>query len=365
MIRTISKILHRRAWLGWSLAAVVLAACGRDEVKTYRVAKETDAPATGTPAAAESAQPTVAWTTPAGWEELPPGEMRVGSFSVKADGQKAEVSIIPLPGLAGGDLGNVNRWRGQVGLPAVKEEEMAPLAEKVEVAGESAQLFDQAGVNPTDNEKSRILAVIQRRDSVAWFYKMTGSDALVAQQKPAFIAFLKSIRFQTASEQPALPPSHPPIGGMGGGMGSGLVTAPADNVAKPDWKLPSGWKESTPGPMQLAKFVADGEGGAKAETSVAMIPGDGGGALANVNRWRKQIGLGPIEAADLEKQTSNLEVGATKAMVLDATSSDKAKRLIAASVPRGDGTWFYKLMGDEAVVAREKEAFLKFVQSAK
>ena len=353
-------MLHRPAWFCGLLAALFLVACGRDEIKTYRVAKESDAPATTAPGPKESVQPTVAWTTPTGWEELPPGEMRVASFSVKTNDQKADVSIIPLPGLAGGDLGNVNRWRGQVGLPAVQEEEMAKLAEKVEVAGESGQLFDQAGVSPSDNEKSRILAVIQRRDGVAWFYKMTGSDALVAQQKPAFVAFLKSIRFLAASEQPALPPSHPPIGGKG----SGKVAAPADNVAKPDWKVPAGWQESTPGPMQLAKFAA-GDGDAKAEASVAMIPGDGGGALANVNRWRRQLGLDPITATDLPKQTSSLELGTTQAMVLDATSADKSKRMIAASVPRGDSTWFYKLMGDAAAVAHEKEAFLKFVQSAK
>jgi len=31
----------------------------------------------------------------------------------------------------------------------------------------------------------------------------------------------------------------------------------------------------------------------------------------------------------------------------------------------GDQTWFYKLMGDEKIVAREKDAFTKFVQTAR
>ena len=38
--------------------------------------------------------------------------------------------------------------------------------------------------------------------------KLAGDDELVAQQKPAFIEFLKSLRFETAEAQPALPPSH-------------------------------------------------------------------------------------------------------------------------------------------------------------
>ena len=358
MIRYILKRFPRGTSVGWPLAAVFLTACSREEITTYRVAKESEPPPS-MEAPAAAAQPTLAWKLPTGWEEVPPGEMRLASFSVKKDGKQADVSIIPLPGLAGDDLSNVNRWRGQVGQPAVTQEELAKLAEKVEIAGQSGQLFEQAGQNPSANEKSRILAVIQRREGVAWFYKMIGDDTLVAQQKPAFIEFLKSVQFQAPTGQAALPPSHPPVGG------TAMQPPTAPSGDKPDWKVPAGWQEVAPGQMQLAKFVAAGDGGAKAETSVAMIPGDGGGPLANVNRWRKQIGLGPIEAGDLPKQTSTLDVGASKATVLDVTSSDKKKRLLAASVPRGNGTWFYKLMGDETVVAREKEAFLQFVKSAK
>ena len=45
------------------------------------------------------------------------------------------MSVIPLPGLAGSDLDNVNRWRGQVGLSAVSEAELAKLVQPVEIAG--------------------------------------------------------------------------------------------------------------------------------------------------------------------------------------------------------------------------------------
>lgn len=341
------------------VAVVCFTACNREDIHTYRIAKEQEPSAPMSAPADEPARPEATWKVPVGWEQTPPGEMRLASFSVKKDGQQADVSIIPLPGLAGNDLANVNRWRAQVGQPPVTEAELAKLAQPVEIAGQPAQLFEQAGQNPSETEKSRILAVIQRREGTAWFFKMTGSDALVARQKPVFLEFLKSIAFQAAETQPALPPSHPPIGGMT------LPPAPAASGDKPAWKVPAGWQEVAPGQMQLAKFVATGDGGAKAETSVAVIPGDGGGPLANVNRWRGQMGLSPVDAADLPKQTAEIQVGGAPALILDVTSNDKKKRLVVASVPRGDSTWFYKLMGDEAVVGREKEAFLQFVQSAK
>jgi hypothetical protein len=43
----------------------------------------------------------------------------------------------------------------------------------------------------------------------------------------------------------------------------------------------------------------------------------------------------------------------------------KAARLIGVVLPRNGQTWFYKLMGDPDLVAQQKDALIKFVQSAK
>jgi hypothetical protein len=41
-------------------------------------------------------------------------------------------------------------------------------------------------------------------------------------------------------------------------------------------------------------MVSDPDG--KAEVTVSAFPGDTGGLLANLNRWRGQIGLEPVQA---------------------------------------------------------------------
>jgi len=135
-----------------SLLFLPVAGCHRDEVKTYRVAKEqnpppqtapamptdspnpalppghpdiSSAPGATMPAMTGSAQPQLTWKTPEGWTEVPPGEMRVASFKIQGqNGKQAEVSVIPLPGLPGSDDANVNRWRGQVGLSAASPDEL-------------------------------------------------------------------------------------------------------------------------------------------------------------------------------------------------------------------------------------------------
>lgn len=207
---------------GWALLVLVaaLAGCGRDSAQVYEAAKEPAPPPPATmppghPATSATApSPALKYKVPAGWHEVAPGEMRAASFRVGGDpGKLADVSVIPLPGMAGSDLDNVNRWRGQVGLKRISQDDLAKLAEPVRMDGQPAQLYDQAGENPGSGEKTRILAAITRRDGTAWFFKMTGDDEWVAQQKPAFIEFLQSVVFTARGAQAPLPPSHPPIAG--------------------------------------------------------------------------------------------------------------------------------------------------------
>ncbi len=96
-----------------------------------------------------------------------------------------------------------------------------------------------------------------------------------------------------------------------------------------------------------------------------MSAGDGGGLAANVNRWRGQLGLPPIT----EVLTTSIEIAGGKAEVVDMSGTDaktgQPSRLVGAIVPQTGQTWFYKLMGAGAVVERENDAFIKFVQSVK
>ena len=208
---------------GWAVALLslaVLTGCSDSDVKVYRVAKEETRNPTsaqrqlpaGHPAMGD-APPRLTWETPAGWTEGKASEFRMASFTIKGEGGKqADLSVIPLPGVAGGDFANVNRWRGQLGLEAVTAEELKKLAETVEIAGQPAELYDLSGKSAGSDEPTRILGAIQHREGTAWFFKMTGDDRLVAQQKPTLIEFLKTLKMEEP-QVAGLPPSHPPIDG--------------------------------------------------------------------------------------------------------------------------------------------------------
>ena len=363
------------------ILVLTLSGCGREDVKVYRVAKDQPNPATaapggmpaGHPAVGGPAQAQLTWKTPDGWNELQPGGMRVASFKITGNnGKQADVSIIPLRGGAGGDFANVNLWRDQVSLPPVTAEELAGLVQPVAAGGLRADLYELPGKSPENGEPTRILGAIQHREDTDWFFKMTGDDQLVAEQKPAFIEFLKSIAFGAGAA-----PAHPPMESTGlPAMPAGhpdVSTAAAagapSSEGKPNWQAPADWKEVPGGQFLVAKFAIAGNGGAQAAVNVSSSPGDGGGLLANVNRWRQQLKLAPVDEAELGKLTASIDLAGGKAILVDLSGTDvrtgQPSRVVGVMVPQAAQTWFYKLMGDTAVVEAQKDAFTKFVQAVK
>jgi hypothetical protein len=142
---------------------------------------------------------------------------------------------------------------------------------------------------------------------------------------------------------------------------SAVALAPSARPKGLVWTLPPGWKESRGTGMRLATFTPPG--GLKTEATVVAIPGGSGGELANVNRWRGQIGLPATDDAGMAASRTTLATKAGPAAVYDLTSAgEKRTRLIAAAVETGGTTWFFKLMGDAAATESARPAFLGLVK---
>ncbi len=181
----------------WPLAAltVVLTGCGREEVRYYPNVPKESGPAFAQKPAPNHDAMHLEWTVPPGWKDKGASGMRAGSFAVDGSGgQSADVSVIALSSWAGRELENVNRWRAQVGLQPIAESELPANTTTIEIGGAPGQLFEFAGTPVDQDKKVRILAAALPLPGLAWFFKMTGDDALVLAQKPVFMEFLKSVQ---------------------------------------------------------------------------------------------------------------------------------------------------------------------------
>jgi hypothetical protein len=350
---TVRKLLNMRnavrnvVTAGALLAA--LTACDKPEITTYRVAKERAAAADPHAGHAHAeppamrARPKITWTTPAGWRETAPGQVNLAAFNIQsADGKDAQVTVAALPFLAGREADVVNLWRGQLGLPELSAEQAREQLRDLPINDEKAKLFELSSGDPAKPDK--ILTVMIHRPGASWFYKLSGDSATVEAQRAAFLEFIKSVKLdESAATAAAVPPSPEPQGGA---------------FAK---AAPKDWQALPAGQMQLAKFAVPEVQGGKAQVSVSMFDNDTGGTLANVNRWRGQIGLGEITAAQLSEVTSPLDAKLPRAVLISLTNNDQ--QILGAIVPRGGQWFFYKLMGSAPAVVAQKDAFVRFAAS--
>lgn len=127
---------------------------------------------------------------------------------------------------------------------------------------------------------------------------------------------------------------------------------------------PSGWTRGPERNMRLATFNF----GAGAECVVSAFPGDVGGLVANVNRWRQQLGEGPLSEDEVEASPVTPMFGRLATLVrvegnMDVGGSKRPSLLLGAIAPLDGETVFVKLTGPTADVEAAAGAFTAFCRS--
>jgi hypothetical protein len=201
----------RSAALCAGAAALLLSGCRREEVTHARVKRapaEAEAPGSGggmgamppgaQPASAVPAPPAPAqgeglrWNLPKGWtQDAKTGGMRYATLKPASRG-KIDVSVVVLPGPAGGELANVNRWRGQIGLAPIDEAGLASARLAVKAPAGAVSVYDFTGEGQA---KSRMVAGLLTASGNSWFVKMVGDAEVVSAARGDFMRLLESLRF--------------------------------------------------------------------------------------------------------------------------------------------------------------------------
>jgi hypothetical protein len=114
--------------------------------------------------------------------------------------------------------------------------------------------------------------------------------------------------------------------------------------------------------MRLASFEVPVEGGA-GDLSVVRLSGDAGGFVANINRWRGQLGLDAAEEADIRQAAKEGTSPLGPFTAVKLANPDGPKGMLAAVYALDGATLFVKLSAPTPAIDGLEQPFLDFCAS--
>lgn len=156
---------------------------------------------------------------------------------------------------------------------------------------------------PTD----RMLGAILPAGDRAWFFKVAGPIAAVDTEADSIADFFSSIRLKPGA-------------------------------AKPEWKLPDGWREEAGTGMRAATIMVPADG-KPLELTVIALPSSGAPdeILSNINRWRGQMNLPVVDQRGLAEFTRETKAGDATMTIVDLRGQFSAGSMVAPFAGRGAG----------------------------
>jgi hypothetical protein len=153
-------------------------------------------------------------------------------------------------------------------------------------------------------------------------------------------------------------------------------------------EMPSSWRRATPDQFSIYAFEA-GEGRDRVAITISSAGGD---LLANINRWRRQVGLENLDERGLPRQLQPVKIDQYEGHYVEmespledtadaaghpgdekepADGSPKAAKkkprvreaIYGAIIPAKGRNWFFKLRGPIAAAASERANFKTFVET--
>ena len=307
------------------------------------------------------------WKLPAGWKEEAGNQMRVATLVIPADKRlELTVNTASWPGTEESLLANVNRWRGQLQLPPIAAKQLPEVSHEAKAGDRPITIVDMRGQ-----------------------FKAGGMTPPFAGGQ--FGPRATGARAKNASPLEGLPAGHPPIdanndssAGLPAGHPPLDSPSPPSNVRTadgpppitlPKFDLAPSWKQVPAGAMRLAEF-STGEAPQSPHVAVSQFPADGGpliaDPLANINRWRKEIGLSPINQDAVAGAAQAIDVDGKPALyvrmvpnVSKPEESQATKATLAAIIKTGNQVWFFKMNGDRELVQKHEDEFKAFLKSLK
>lgn len=255
-----------------------------------------------------------AWQLPEGWRETAGNEFRRATIVVPAGDSTLELAVTQFPWQSSDVylLENINRWRGQMELPPVVPAQLEQSHETIKLGDTQAIWLDLKG---------------------------RSSGGGIA-----------------------------PFAAGRGASPTPLASEPASREMPFEQNIPEGWQlKPALGPRRASFQV--GEGAGAAEVTVFDFSTEKpqmASPLANVDRWRKEIGLPPTDESALAKMAKKVTISGKDGIFVAMESPAEHEPLeatLAAMSERDGQVWFFKMKGPRDTVMAERERFMEWLNS--
>ena len=264
------------------------------------------------------------WKLPEGWTV---GPKKTSMFAPLAtliidadsDAQLTISSLGPNQEL----LANANRWRAQLGLESLTQDQIDTQFAKGD--GDDFYLFDAVG---------------------------TGTGQMAGGKRPPFAnaPFRERGPMQSGGGSASPNRSRPPA------AGSGLK-----------YKSPAGWAENqSSGMVPATRFTKKSDSDPSKPTLITLtrMSSAVNNWPANVERWAGQAGQSFTDE-EITAATEELTINGQPSQLIELLDGDPDMAIVAVMTVAGDDAWFFKLIGDKESVTKEQPAFRKLLDSIK
>ncbi len=136
----------------------------------------------------------------------------------------------------------------------------------------------------------------------------------------------------------------------------------ADSAPEIIYSAPTAWEALEPSGIRKANLKVDSDNGS-AEVTILTFPGDVGGTLANINRWREQIGLDPATPETIGQFSEPYEIAGHQGLYIRLKG--RSQSVLGAILPFHGNTWFFKMIGDTPIVLANDSTMKQFLNSVR
>jgi len=191
---------------------------------------------------------------------------------------------------------------------------------------------------------------------------------VVSCKKPE-VAYYEIPREESKQAENTMPANHPTVDQPKSDGSNMSDPAMANLIAPPDlssgtglsWTTAEHWIAGRSSTMRLGSYTLPDN--PSLDISITRFPGDVGGLLSNVNRWRGQLGLAPINLDVLKTELGKRISDPFTFDMVRLHNPDNAQKMLVALLDFEGNTWFFKMSGPTAAVDGEENAFFAMVDS--